>query len=136
MTPSTLKITLATAAAALLGGGLAGCAPTPPPPMAAADGRQCFHADRINGFNAASDRIVNVSVGAKEVYQFELFGPCPDVDWATRIAVISRGSSWICSGLDATVVAPSSIGPQRCPVRTITKLTPAQVAVLPPRQRP
>ena len=128
--------TAATAAAIGLAGLATACAPNPAPETAMAEGRQCFHADRITGFRAVSDRIVNVSAGANEVYQFELFGTCPEVDWANQIAVVSRGSSWICSGLDATIIAPSSTGPQRCAVRSVTRLTPAQLAVLPADQRP
>lgn len=131
-----LRTFVASAVTAVLGVAVSACAPKPAPEMAAVDGRQCFFADRIDGFTAVSDRIINVSVGASEVYQLELFGVCPNVDWASRIAVVSQGSSWICSGIDATVIAPSAIGAQRCPVRTITKLSPAQVAALPPPQRP
>lgn len=133
---SAFQRSLAPVAAVVLGAVAVGCAPKPAPEMAAVDGRQCFYADRISGFTAVSDRTVNVGVGVSEVYRFELFAPCPDVDWASRIAVVSHASSWICSGLDATLIAPSSIGPQRCPVRRITRLSPPQVAALPPGQRP
>jgi hypothetical protein len=58
------------------------------------------------------------------------------VDWAQHIALISRGSDYICSGIDAEIVTPSPIGPQRCAVRNIHKLTPAEIAALPKRARP
>ena len=38
--------------------------------------------------------------------------------------------------LDADLLVPSPIGPQRCPVRDIRKLSPAEVAALPPKLRP
>lgn len=113
------------------------CAPAAPPQVTAAVPRdQCFYADAVSGFAAVSDTLVHVRVGANDVYAFELLGACPQIDWANQIAIESRGSSWICSGLDAIVVAPSAIGPQRCPVRKVTKLTAAQVAALTPGQRP
>jgi hypothetical protein len=104
---------------------------------AAADAKQqCFYTRNVDNFAAIDEHVVNVRVGVKDVYQFEMFGPCPNIDWSNRIALISRGSSWICSGLDAEVVTRTPIGPQRCPVRNIHKLTPAEIAALPPRARP
>jgi hypothetical protein len=80
---------------------------------------------------------VQVRVGVRDVYQFEMFGHCTDVDWAQRIAIVARGgSSRICEGFDADLVTPSPIGPQRCLVKNIHKLTPEQVAALPRRARP
>jgi hypothetical protein len=82
------------------------------------------------------DRTVNVRVGARDVFQFEMFGTCPEIDWSQRIALVSRRSSTICSGMDAEIVTQTSIGPQRCTVRAVRKLTPAEVAALPKRGRP
>jgi hypothetical protein len=65
-----------------------------------------------------------------------MFGPCPDIDWNQRIALISRSGSTICTGMDAEVVTRSPIGPQRCPVRSVRKLTPEEIAALPPRAKP
>lgn len=98
--------------------------------------RQCFYTNQINGFASADPHTVNVRVGAKDVYQFELFGRCEDVDWARDIAIRSRGGSHICTGLEAEIIAPASIGPRTCAVRTLRKLTPTEVAALPKRGRP
>ncbi|MGA0606403.1 DUF6491 family protein [Phenylobacterium sp. VNQ135] len=98
--------------------------------------RQCFWARQVNNFAAEGDRVVNVRVGVKDIYRMELFGTCPEIDWTQRIAIVSRGGSSICSGLDADLIVPSSIGPQRCTVRNIRKLTPEEVAALPPKAKP
>ncbi|WP_395673369.1 DUF6491 family protein [Phenylobacterium sp.] len=98
--------------------------------------RSCFWADAVNGFAAADDRTLNVRVGVRDVYQFEMFGPCRDIRWTERLALVSRGGSNICTGLDAEIIAPSPIGPQRCQVRAVRKLTPAEVAALPKGARP
>lgn len=123
---------LAAAAAALIGGGAApaGAADKPSPP------RQCFWNHQVNSFAAQGDRTVNLRVGVNDYYQLELFSPCPDVEWTQKIALISRGTSTICSGLDAEVVTPSPIGPQKCLVRNVRKLTPAEVAALPKGAKP
>lgn len=100
-------------------------------------GRQCFYARNVNGFAAQSDRIVNVRVGVRDVYQFELFAPCPDVRWNQALGIRTRGgSNFICSGLDAEIFTRTPIGPQRCPVTRIRKLTPEEVAALPRGARP
>ena len=123
---------VAAAAAALIGGGAApaGAADKPSPP------RQCFWNHQVNSFAAQGDRTVNLRVGVNDYYQLELFSPCPDVEWTQKIALISRGTSTICSGLDAEVVTPSPIGPQKCLVRNVRKLTPAEVAALPKGAKP
>jgi len=97
---------------------------------------QCFWTRNANGFAAQDEHTVNIRVNARDVYQFEMLGTCPDIDWNQRIALISRGSSNICSGMDAEIVTHSPIGPQRCPVRSVRKLTPEEVAALPRKARP
>ncbi|MES2896191.1 MAG: DUF6491 family protein [Pseudomonadota bacterium] len=121
----------ATAVFALAGAGFV--------PAFAADAkpkRQCFNARNVSNFSAVDDRTVNLRVGVKDVYRLDLFGPCHDIDWEHEIAIQSRGSSWICSGLDATIITRSPIGPQRCAVRAIRKLSLAEIAALPPRDKP
>jgi len=98
--------------------------------------RQCFWTRQINSFASSDDRIVNIRVGVKDVYQLEMFGRCNDVEWNNKIAIVSRGSSYICTGLDADVISPSAIGPQRCPVSKIRKLTPEEIKALPKHARP
>lgn len=121
--------------AACLAGGLAtsATAATTPKPASA---HTCFWTRDVNNFQAQDDRTVNIRVGAKDVYQLTLFSPAPDIDWAQHIGIESRGSSSICSGLDATIIVPSSIGPQHYPVTTVRKLSPQDVAALPSKARP
>lgn len=134
----TIRTALAiVAAAGLLAGGAAapGYAKSPKEPAAKTQ-RQCFWTRQINNFASNDDRVVNIRVGVKDVYQLQMFGRCHDVDWANGIAIRSRGSSYICSGLDAEVIAPSPIGPQRCAVQSIRKLTEAEAKALPKHARP
>lgn len=111
-------------------------AKSPLEPAAKEPRRQCFWADRVTNFASADERIVNVRVGVRDVYEFEMLGRCHDLDWSHSIAIVSRGGSTICSGLDAEIIAPSAIGPQRCPVRNVRKLTKAEIEALPPRAKP
>lgn len=105
-------------------------------PKADKPAQACFWTRDVNNFRAIDNRTVNIRVGVKDVYQLALFGSSPDIDWTQRIAIESRGGSWICSGLDATIIVPSAIGPQRIPVSSVRKLTPEEVAALPKKARP
>lgn len=98
--------------------------------------RQCFWAHQVNNFAAESDEVVNVRVGVRDVYRLEIFGTCPEIDWTQKIAIVSRGGSTICSGLDAEIITPSSLGPQRCTVRNVRKLSDDEVKALPAKAKP
>ena len=97
------------------------------------DRSQCFRADDINGFSVVDDQTVDVSIGPKNVWRLTLFSPARDLDTTLRIAVEARGSSWVCQGMDATVIAPGPIGPERYPVTAVRKLAPEELA---PKKRP
>lgn len=133
----TWKIALTVAAASLLSLTVATArSPVEPSAGVAKPKRQCFWTHQVTNFASSDNRIVNLRVGVKDVYQLEMFGHCNDVDWTQKIAVVSRGGSSICSGLDAEIIAPSTLGPQRCPVRSVRKLTVEEAKALPKRARP
>lgn len=96
----------------------------------------CFWTRNANGFAAQDDKTLNVRVNSRDIYQFEMMGHCPDMDWNQQIALVSRGGDNICTGMDAEVVTHSPIGPMRCPVHSVRKLTPEEVAALPKKARP
>jgi hypothetical protein len=98
--------------------------------------RACFHASNVSGFRAPDDKTVYVRVGVRDIYQMEMMGSCPQIDWAEKIGIRTRGSEFICSGLDADLISPTSIGPQRCPVRMLRKLSPEEAKALPPKSKP
>lgn len=99
--------------------------------------RQCFYSSNMSSFKEAGDQAVYVRVGVKDLYRLDLFGTCHDLRWAQTIGVEARGSSWICSGItDAVLIVPSTLGPERCPVTGVTKLTPAEIEALPRKDRP
>jgi hypothetical protein len=98
---------------------------------------QCFWTRMVNGFAAPDDHTLNVRVGVRDVYQFQMLGPCPDIDWNQRLALVSHSGGSICSGMDADVITHSpGIGRQRCAVRSMHKLTPEEVAALPKNAKP
>lgn len=98
--------------------------------------RACFYASNVRGFDAVEDKVLNVKVGVADVYRMELLGTCPNLDFANGIALVSRNSTFICAGLDATIVYEGPNGPQRCQISNISKLTPAEAKALPRNARP
>jgi hypothetical protein len=130
----TLKLPFAAAAGAAA---FALCAtavdakPSGPP-----ENHQCFLARLADGFAAPDEKHLYVRTSPRDVYEFEMFGLCNDLDWANHIALVSRGSSWICDHLDAEIISPSAIGPQHCLVRHMHKLTAEEIKALPKRARP
>ena len=123
--------------ASLLAAAAAACAPPPGPPgsMAAAGApghmrgdKQCFHAGNVNGFNDVGPDTIDLTVGSKERWRVEVFGLC-DVDDAIQVAVQSRaGSSWICDANDAELIVPMpGFGPRRCSVKSLRRLTAAEI---------
>ena len=129
------RFTLALATAAALA--IAGQAAAQAPASAAAQARDCFYSGAARGFSAVDDETLNLRVGGRsDIVQIKLFAPSNDLKFANGVALISRGGSFICSKLDATLVVPGPAGPQRYPVTSIRRLTAQEVAALPAKQRP
>jgi len=112
----------------------AGCAPTAGPgePAAASAPRQCFFVSQVNGFSAPDDDTVYVNAGVRDVYELDMLGGCPNIDWTHRIAIVARGGgSSVCTGFDADLIVPQTGGGTwRCPVRSVRKLTEDEVKAL------
>jgi hypothetical protein len=107
-------------------------------PAAQPTRQACFLARNVDTFAPVDDTTVNVRAGVGQVYQLKLFSPCIDLDFSQRIALRTRGSSWVCEGQANSVdlITPSVAIRQRCSVTSVRKLTPAEIAGLPRAQRP
>ncbi|HEU4651545.1 MAG TPA: DUF6491 family protein [Croceibacterium sp.] len=129
------------AAATFALGTLAGCAPTETTDstgtQVARTAPRCFPARNARSFRVVNSTAVNVRVG-RDVYRLDLIGVCPDFTWTNRLALVTSGTSQICTGtgLGTTIIARGPGGTQRCAVRQITALTAEQVQALPARERP
>lgn len=96
----------------------------------------CFFNSQVNNFTAPNDETLYVKAG-RTTYRMEMFGRCLDLDNALNIALESRPGSSICGAQDVTVIVHSNgMGTQRCMVRSLTALTPEQVAALPKGHKP
>lgn len=134
--PKTLSILLASAAA------LAACTPAEGDPVRTAaagpEGRQCFFASQVDGFSEAPDGPegrdrVHIRTGPRDVYLFETWGPCFELDFAYAIGFDPSFSGSVCTGDRVDLVIPRGVGArdaERCPVQMIRKLTPAEEEAL------
>lgn len=129
-------LSIGLAGAAIAQGQPAATDASPAKTEAAKPQRSCFFNRDIRGFAAPDDKTLYLRVRTKDVYRLEMMGRCPDLDWENRIAIDSRGSSSICDAVDATVLVRGPIGVDRCPVKSITRLTPEEVAALPRKAKP
>jgi hypothetical protein len=111
--------------------------PPAAPPSAVKPARACFFKQQMNGWKEVGDRQVNIRVSVRDVYEIALDSPCWNLKWSQSLGIESRGSSSICTGDTVDVIVPDrATGPDRCFGRVVRKLTPEQVAALPPKQRP
>jgi hypothetical protein len=94
---------------------------------AAGSGRQCFRPGDVNSFSPQGDDVVYLRVGANRWFRAEILGTCPDIDFSQRVAIRSRGTSWVCQGLDAEFIVPGPLGLDRCPITSLRRLTDAEV---------
>jgi hypothetical protein len=104
---------------------------------AATSGRACFARVNVESFNATDNHTVYLRAG-DQYYRLDLMTRCLDLAFKQSIGLEDRPSdAFVCSPLEATVVyrVPGGI-PQRCPVRAMHKLTPAEVAAFPKRDLP
>jgi hypothetical protein len=126
-------IALAASAAALLALSASAAGATDRP----AAKSECFWARTVTSFAAPDNKTLYVRAAGNQIYRFDMFGPCQDMDWNQRLALVSHGGDSICSGMDAEVVnRAAGLGRQRCPVRSMHKLTPEEIAALPRNAKP
>jgi len=127
-----MKLLAASLAIAVCAPALAAAADKPAP-------GQCFNIRTVNSrFTRVDARTVNVGVDGKDVYQLRIIGPCGSIDWAAvQASLRSRtGGSTVCEAGDIDLYAPSPLGTRICRVQEMRKLTPAEIAALPSKQRP
>ena len=135
----TFRSLILAAMAALAAGAAGSAAQAAAPPAAKADRSACFYSRNVDGFSPVDKETVNIRVGVRDVYQLKILGFSTDIDWAQRIALVSRGGgSFICDAMDADLLVPSTTGgqSQRFPLSSLRKLTAAEIAALPKNQKP
>jgi hypothetical protein len=105
-----------------------------------APAEQCFRSGQYQGFHALNDHTMIVRVNVNDFYRIEMSGTCPELTQPDAILITEmRGSDMICGPLDwdLKVGEPGPGGfAVPCIVKSQTKLTPAEVAALPKKDKP
>jgi hypothetical protein len=116
----------ALAAAAMLAGEAVAAQPAP---------RQCFSTRDIQTVAPQDDFTVNIGTWSHDVYQAKTTTVCPGAGTGPALAYRSY-SSRICSETDMSLVTGGPFGVRDCPLASLRKLTPQEIAALPKRARP
>jgi hypothetical protein len=112
-------------------------------PALAADGPrtkadQCFRSESYQGFAPINDHAFNIRVAVNDFYRIELQGACPTLTRDATLITHVRGSDLICGPLDWDLQVRESGGGVAigCIVKSQHKLTAAEVAAIPPKEKP
>jgi len=134
-----MKALVLGAAVGLLATPLMGPAPVAAQP-APTPARDCFFTNQFQGWPAPDDRTIIIRVGVNEFFRLDLAHSCSRLTTPnTHLITKPRGSNNICTALDwdlsVSQGGPGAI-PTPCIVRSMTKLSPAEVKALPPKYKP
>jgi hypothetical protein len=118
--------------------GLALAMTSAPSTASAAPLARCFWVRNVDSFASVDNRTVYVRANMRNVFELKLFAPCINVNWAHHVALRSRANSLVCEGTghDLEIFYRWGVHSQRCPVTNVRRLSPAEVAALPPLARP
>ena len=115
---------------------LAGAAPTGP--SAPDRPRSCFFVNEWRGWKAPSPDVLYLGVNMHDVYRVQLSAGSPELQWPdAHLVSKTRGSDSVCDALDLDLSVSDGHGFREPLIATsITKLTPDEVAAIPPKFRP
>jgi hypothetical protein len=110
------------------------------PSLAQGSGRhdnQCLLATNVVNFSAPDDHTVYLRAGVNEIWKLTLMNSCLELPWRLNIGLKATGTSpWICQPVEATIINHGAGIPHRCPVISMHRLTPDEVAALPKGVKP
>lgn len=111
-----------------------------PAPRPAPYGNACFWRQNISNFNAVDDTTIFMRVGVNQIWELKLFGNCFNLSWLHSIGLRTFPSnSPICEGPNpglSIYTRSMATGRQQCPVTSVRKLTPPEIAAIPKRALP
>jgi hypothetical protein len=99
----------------------------------------CFRSRDIRNHTIADDHTAFINVGGRAVYRIQTSGSCFAGATSSDPIVMRQppGSAYICKPIDMDLSVSLGGGiPTHCIVNSITPMTPAEIASLPPKLRP
>jgi len=127
------------AAAAALAGGLSLFATVSAQPPAPAPRNTCFYPTQFENWKAPDPRTIFIRVNLNRYFRLDLSGECATLTWPdSHLITHVRGSDTICSAVDWDLKVSQGVDgiPEPCIVKTMTELSPAQVAAIPAKFKP
>ena len=112
---------------------LAPCAALAAPPLDVGGPDACFSSDRLLDHKIVDARTLYLETDRREVFKVTMANAC--LQSATSdapLGVLQFGKSRVCKAKDLDI----GVRGRRCVAEAITKLSPAEVAALPAKQRP
>ena len=108
-------------------------------PNRGAGSSNCFLIHELQSWRAPDAQTLYIRVIGQRYYRLDLGTSCPQIKWpGAHLITKTRGAESVCSAIDWDLkVSPGPSGlAQSCIVKTMTALTPADVATLPKNQKP
>ena len=102
-------------------------------------GDNCFLSRDWDGWKSPDPTSIYLRVGVRQIYLVKLSAPSDQLQWSdTHLVNRVRGSEWICNPLDLDLDVADNHGTFREPlfVKSITRLTPEEIAAIPKRDLP
>ena len=126
----------ALAATAILG--IAPTAVATAAPQADKPAGQCFSVSRIANWKTADSKIVYLRLEGGAYFKLVLAGQClkPARSSNTALSFATDMGGDVCAPLDLTVIVNTGVAPLRCPVESLQRLSPEEVAALPAKHKP
>ncbi len=107
-------------------------------PAAAASRSPCFFVTQWEGWKSPRPDVIYLGVNMHDVYRVDLSGGSSMLNWPNaHLVSIVRGSDSICTALDLDLKVSDGNGfTEPLIARSLTKLTPEEVAAIPKKDRP
>jgi hypothetical protein len=104
----------------------------------AAPSGNCFRVSDLRGHTVANDRTVYFAARGKQVFRLDMANACLGGAAFSDPLVLERagGTDRVCRPIDLDIRVQGSIGSSACLIKSITRMTPAEVEALPKRLRP
>jgi hypothetical protein len=99
----------------------------------------CFYSNQFENWRAPDDKTILIRVGVSRFYRLDLVGSCNGLTWPNAYLVNRiHGPSLICRPVDWDLsVSDSPHGLEHgCIVKSMTQLTPEEVASIPAKFKP
>jgi hypothetical protein len=99
--------------------------------------QDCFRITQIQGHRIADPQTMYIDVGGNETYRLDMTAACMTAASVQETLITeSRTGGLICKPIDLDLKVNASGIVMPCIIRSMTKLTPAETAALPPKLRP